>query len=314
MQAKAFRRRPALRRGADLVPPPPARLQQGERHAARRLGRRNERSSARSPASVGPRAAFTRLAVGGGARPVSSRPHVGGTRTVFIEEHLRELGERRYTPHAWWVYARRVGAHLRARRSAREPGAGALDLDRGARLLRGGVRRGRRHVARLGPRSRVPTSSGGTALWMGVAFTMVTLFVSLLRDENGYRLSSLNVPILLTLLRFVDSGHLPVPARAPLHDGARHVRARGAVRRARRLGRAALGQITRLGTIMDPMVDVVFNLAILSGTHRGRTAALGVLGRRGALRHPVVGGAGLYLFVGPVRIRRRRRSGARPAS
>ena len=62
-------------------------------------------------------------------------------------------------------------------------------------------------------------------------------------------------------------------------------------------------QITPLGTVLDPLVDIVFNLVMLSGLSAAGLLAdwvfwLAVL-RYGIL---TVGAAGLYLFVGPVRI------------
>jgi len=63
-------------------------------------------------------------------------------------------------------------------------------------------------------------------------------------------------------------------------------------------------QSTRLGTVLDPLVDIVFNLAVLSAL-----TLAGLLPRWvfwvGALRYTtlVLGAAGLYLFVGPVTIR-----------
>src|SRR5262249_6837043 len=63
------------------------------------------------------------------------------------------------------------------------------------------------------------------------------------------------------------------------------------------------GQITRLGTVLDPVVDIAFNLTLFCAL-----AACGLLpewvagvaaARYGIL---LLGGAYLYLFVGPVRI------------
>ena len=63
-------------------------------------------------------------------------------------------------------------------------------------------------------------------------------------------------------------------------------------------------QVTRMGTVADPMIDVVFNLAMLAGL-----AAAGLLSPVvfwiGVTRYAtlLVGGAYLYLCVGPVTIR-----------
>ncbi len=222
---------------------------------------------------------------------------------MFIEEHLRELRQQRYAPRAWFVYARQVGALVRAEVLA-NPGAvrsiwtAALAFFTAAFVTA-------MVMSVVWDRDLAYHFFGGTALWMGIAFTLLTLFVSLLRDENGYRLSSLNVPILLTLLRvslipgiclFLLERHFMVAlvtyvvaALSDVFDGFLARRWR---------------QITRLGTVMDPMVDIVFNLAMLSGLTAAELLPRWVfwagVARYGIL---VVGGAGLYLFVGPVRIR-----------
>jgi cardiolipin synthase len=144
-----------------------------------------------------------------------------------------------------------------------------------------------------------------TSLWMLPAFTFVILFVGQLRDEQGHRLTGLNVPLMLTLARvtlvpgialFLVERHfawaLGVYVFASLTDVFDGYLAR------------RWKQTTALGTLLDPLVDIVFNLTMLAGL----TAA--------ELLHPwvfwiavlrygivVVGGSCLYLFVGPVRVR-----------
>jgi phosphatidylglycerophosphate synthase len=64
------------------------------------------------------------------------------------------------------------------------------------------------------------------------------------------------------------------------------------------------GQETRLGTLLDPLVDIVFNLAVffaLAAAHLVPAPVFWVA----ALRYGIllVGAAYLYVFVGPVRIR-----------
>jgi cardiolipin synthase len=145
----------------------------------------------------------------------------------------------------------------------------------------------------------------GTALFTLLGFGFVTLFLSMLRDADGYRLPRLNVPMMLTLLRislipgicvFLEErlfkaalGLYLVAALSDVFDGYL----------ARRWN-----QITRLGTVMDPLVDIAFNLVMLWGL-----TAAGLLSRWvfwvGTTRYAIltVGAAGLYLFVGPVKIR-----------
>src|SRR5262245_53983180 len=64
------------------------------------------------------------------------------------------------------------------------------------------------------------------------------------------------------------------------------------------------GMVTRMGTVLDPLVDVVFNLSMLAGL-----TAAGLLSPvvfwLGVTRYAVLvaGGSYLYLCVGPVTIR-----------
>jgi phosphatidylglycerophosphate synthase len=63
-------------------------------------------------------------------------------------------------------------------------------------------------------------------------------------------------------------------------------------------------QTTPLGTLLDPLVDIVFNLTMLAGLAAAELLHSWVFWvamlRYGVL---VVGGTGLYLFVGPLRVR-----------
>lgn len=222
---------------------------------------------------------------------------------MFIEEHLTELRAQRYAPRAWVAYVRAVAADVRAELFA-NPGAVrsiwtvALAYFALAFLLAF-------VMSAVWDRDLAVRFFRSTALWMGIAFTSVTLFVGLLRDANGYRLSALNLPLMLTLARislvpgiclFLVERHFMVAlvtyviaASSDVLDGAL----------ARRWS-----QTTRLGTIMDPVVDIVFNLAMLSGLTAAELLPRWIFWV-GAARYTilVVGGAGLYLFVGPVRIR-----------
>ena len=62
-------------------------------------------------------------------------------------------------------------------------------------------------------------------------------------------------------------------------------------------------QITRFGTVLDPIVDIVFNLSMFAGLTAAGLLPAWVLALA-ALRYGIllVGGACMYLFVGPVRI------------
>jgi cardiolipin synthase len=221
---------------------------------------------------------------------------------VFFEEHLRELRLQRYAPQAWLVYTRRVGAHVRAEVLA-NPGA-VRSIWTSALAYFAAAFIAAVVMSVVWDRDLAYQFFGGTALWIGLAFTAITLSLSLLRDENGYRLSSLNVPMLLTLLRvslipgiclFLLERHFMMALVTYVIAGLSDVFDGFLARRS--------GQVTRLGTVMDPIVDIVFNLAVLSGL-----AAAGLLPRWvfwvGAARYGilVVGGAWLYIVIGPVRI------------
>lgn len=221
---------------------------------------------------------------------------------MFIEEYLQDLRRDRYAPRAWVAYARAVAARVREDLVA-SPSAvrsiGLLALVYYAVTFVTAVA-----LAMLYDRALAYAYFRGTALWMFCAFLFVMLFVGLLRDRDGYRLSSVNVPIALTLLRvalvpgitiFLVDGHylfaLVTYVIAALSDVADGWLAR------------RWQQTTELGKVLDPLVDIVFNLAMLAGL-----SAAGLLARWvfwiAVLRYGVliVGAAGLYLFVGPVRI------------
>jgi cardiolipin synthase len=143
-----------------------------------------------------------------------------------------------------------------------------------------------------------------TSLWMLPSFALVTLHIGMLRDRDGFRLSAINLPTALTLLRitlipgialFLLERHFGLAfvafALASLTDVVDGWLAR------------RLNQTTRLGAVLDPIVDIVFNLAIFASL-----AAAGLLPAWvfviAAVRYGVliVGGIYLYVFVGPLRI------------
>jgi cardiolipin synthase len=222
---------------------------------------------------------------------------------MFLEEHLKELREQRFAPRALLRYARQVGAHVRlellANPSAvRSIWTAALVYFVLAFLAAFAMSVGWDHE--LAYRFFL-----GTALWTLIGFGFVTLFIGLLRDADGYRLTSLNVPILLTLLRvalvpgvvvFMEERHFAVALGTYVFAAFSDVLDGFLARRWR--------QTTQLGTVMDPLVDIVFNLVMLWGL-----ASAGLLSQWvfwvGATRYAVltIGAACLYLFVGPVTIR-----------
>ena len=221
---------------------------------------------------------------------------------MFIEEDLQELRRERFAPHAVVNYLRRVAAHVRAQLDANPAavrsiwsvalGFFAADFLTAVALALGTERL-------LASRFFLDT-----ALVIPPTFAFVTLNLGLLRDANGYRLSALNVPITLTLLRVVlvpglalllIEHHFALAFAIYLLASFTDVADGWIARRA--------GQITRLGTVLDPLVDIVFNLTLFCAL-----AASGLLpawvGWVAVLRYGLllVGGAGLYVFVGPLRI------------
>ena len=221
---------------------------------------------------------------------------------MFVEEYLQDLRRERFVPRALLRYARRVAGRARddveaAPQAVRSVWTTALAFFAVAFL--GSVGMALAYDRRLANEFFLHT-----ALWILPAFTLVTLHIGMLRDRSGYRLSALNLPTMLTLLRIVlvpgitlclldhhfklAFGLFLVAAVTDIADG-------WAARR--------WDQITRLGTVLDPIVDIVFNLAIMGALHAAQLLPTWVFAVA-ALRYGVllVGGAGLYLFVGPVRI------------
>jgi phosphatidylglycerophosphate synthase len=221
---------------------------------------------------------------------------------MFVEEYLQDLRRERFAPGALLLYARRMAQRARGEMVA-NPGAVrsvwslALLFFAAAFLAAGALAlRGERHLAY--------DFFLATSLGIVPAFALVTFFIGGLRDREGYRLSALNVPIALTLLRaallpgvvmFLEERQFGLAVAGYVLAALTDVADGWIARR--------WGQVTTLGTVLDPVVDIVFNFAILGGLW-----AAGLLhgwvfwvaaARYGVL---LVGGAYLYIFVGPVRI------------
>jgi phosphatidylglycerophosphate synthase len=221
---------------------------------------------------------------------------------MFIEEYLVELRRERFRPAAILRYAHRVGAHVRAEWLA-NPNAVRSVFAVGivyfaVTFLASGV------LALAWDRTLAERFLVNTSLWMLPAFTFVSLFVSHLRDQHGHRLSGLNLPLMLTLLRvalvpgialFLVERHFAWAFGVYVFASLTDVLDGWLARRWR--------QVTPLGAVLDPLVDIVFNLTTLAGLAAAELLHpwvfwVAVL-RYGIL---VVGAAGLYLFVGPLRI------------
>lgn len=221
---------------------------------------------------------------------------------MFIEEYLQDLRRERYSPLAWLVYARRVAARVRtdmlanplAVRSIWTVALGYFGAAFAAAVW----------MSLAWDRELAERFLLNTSLWILPAFLFVTLFVGHLRDENGHRLSGLNLPLMLTLLRvsmvpgimlFLVERHFLVALVTYVIASLSDVADGYLARRWR--------QTTPLGRVLDPLVDIVFNAAMLAGLAAAQLLASWVFWVA-VLRYGVllVGGAGLYLFVGPIRI------------
>ncbi|MEQ1832816.1 MAG: CDP-alcohol phosphatidyltransferase family protein, partial [Candidatus Eisenbacteria bacterium] len=221
---------------------------------------------------------------------------------MFIEEYLVELRRERFAPAALLTYARRVGARVRSDVLA-NPGAvrsiWAVGLAFFAAAFLASM-----GMALAWDRDLAERFFLHTALWMLPAFTFVTLFVGHLRDAGGHRLSGLNIPLVLTLARvslvpgiavFLVDRHfvwaLALYVLASLTDVFDGYLAR------------RWKQTTALGTVLDPLVDIVFNLTMLAGLAAAELLDSWVFWVA-VLRYGIllVGGSGLYLFVGPLRV------------
>lgn len=222
---------------------------------------------------------------------------------MYVEEYLQDLRRDHFAPCAIAHYVRRSFARAREGMIA-NPGAArsiwSLGLIFFALCFVGSAA-----IALWDERRLALDFFLFTTLAMLPVFAAVTLHLDLLRDRDGYRLSAVNLPTAITLLRFclapgialfLAQHHyalaLGVYLAAELSDVADGWLAR------------RLKQITRLGTVLDPMVDILFNITVFIGLFLGSVVPAWVLAMA-LLRYAIflLGGASLYVFVGPVTIR-----------
>jgi cardiolipin synthase len=222
---------------------------------------------------------------------------------VYVEEYLQDLRRDRFAPRAIARYVRR--AFARAREGMIANPAAARSIWSLGVVFFALCFVASSAIALWDERRLALDFFLWTTLAMLPVFAIVTLHLDLLRDREGYRLSALNLPTAITLLRFclapgialfLAQQHyalaLGIYLAAELSDVADGWLAR------------RLKQITRLGTVLDPIVDILFNVVVFSGLFAGRIVPSWVLGVA-LLRYAIFlfGGAYLYLFVGPVTIR-----------
>lgn len=221
---------------------------------------------------------------------------------MFVEQYLQDLRRDRFRPRAVAIYLRRIARRVRQ------------DFDASPAAVRSvwSVALGFFAVAFVAAAATALTVDRhlaqnlflATALWIIPVFTLVTLHIGLLRDREGFRLSALNVPTVLTLARLLLAPAIALLLTERLLGAALTVYLIAAMTDvadgwlARRTG-----QITRLGVMIDPIVDIVFNLTIFAGLAVAGFVPMWVFAIA-AVRYGMMlgGGACLYLFVGPVRI------------
>ena len=221
---------------------------------------------------------------------------------MFVEEFLVDLRRERFTPVALLRYGVRVLGRGRDHAVA-NPGAVrsiwcvALAFFVAAFLAAVGIALA--YDRRLAVAFFVYSTAG-----MLPVFMAVTLAVGSLRDRDNFPLSAINFPTVLTLLRaalvpgvvlLLVQRHLTLAFAAYLISALTDVADGWLARRWK--------QLTRLGTVLDPLVDIVFNLALFAGLTAAHLLSGWVLALA-CLRYVILiaGAISLYLFVGPVRI------------
>lgn len=222
---------------------------------------------------------------------------------MFFEEELGILRRERFRPPAVVAYLRAAGIRVRRDLDA-NPGAvrsvwiAALGFFAGTFVIATAL-------AIAYDRSLAYAYFRNTALWILPTFGLLTINIGMLRDRDDYTLSALNVPIILSLLRVVlipgialslTRGHLKLALIAYLVAALSDV-ADGWVARKWK-------QETRLGTVLDPFVDIVFGLALFVALAAAHILPVWVAAAA-AMRYGIllVGGAYLLLWVGPLQIR-----------
>lgn len=222
---------------------------------------------------------------------------------MFIEEYLQDLRRDRFSLPAIVTYARRSAGRAREYLVA-NPGA-VRSLWSLALLYFVIAFAAAAVMALTLSRPLAHDFFFWTALGMLPSFILVTLHLDLLRDSGGFRLSAINLPIALTMLRVTllpavalflvrrqDELALAAYVVASLSDVLDGWLAR------------RLKQVTTLGIVLDPIVDIVFNFTIFASLTRAGLLPAWVFGVT-ALRYGILllGGIGLTILVGPVRIR-----------
>jgi cardiolipin synthase len=221
---------------------------------------------------------------------------------VFIEEYLQDLRRDRFAPRAVGLYLKRLARRVRDDLVA-NPDA-VRSIWNVALVFFAGTFVAAAAMSLAYDRHLAYRFFLHTALWILVSFSLVTLFIGMLRDREGYRLSALNLPTVLTLLRatlvpgvtlFLTGEHYGLALILFLVASITDVADGWLARRWK--------QTTRFGSVLDAEVDIVFNLALFGALSASGLLAPWVfwvaLARYAIL---LLGGSYLYVFFGPVRI------------
>jgi cardiolipin synthase len=221
---------------------------------------------------------------------------------LFVEEYLKDLRRDHYSPAAFYRYVSRCWQFARGEAAANPDGIRSI-------VFLGLVLFGATFVASLLMALTTDLAVARKILaWTGLWLIPITAFllvnIGLLRDRDGYPLPAINLATAITVFRLAL-----VPALAiTLLDGYWKTAfwlfvvgglsdvADGIIAR-------RWNQITRLGIIADPIVDIFFHLTLFlsmygAGLVSGWVAVLALI-RYGGL---LVGGVVLYVMRGPVKI------------
>ena len=221
---------------------------------------------------------------------------------MIYEEYLQDLRAARFHPRAWRRYVQLAFARIRLEVAA-NPGAARSFLVLGM-VLFGITFAGCLALALLADLGTARRVLLWTGAWVMLIIAILLANLEQLRTPAGYRLSAVNLPIAISTARFALVPALAIFIAAGMHRTAlwfyvllslSDVLDGWLARRTR--------QVTAMGRLMDPMVDLVFFLGVMTalysaGRVSGAILALALV-RYGGL---ILGGSLLRLTRGPVRI------------
>jgi cardiolipin synthase len=222
---------------------------------------------------------------------------------MFAEDLLRDLRRDGYAPHAILIYVRRIGARVVARlphhaelvRSVAATSLILFAIQFGGALLLSWA---------YGRSAGVSYLVASSAVLLAGAFWILTHVGLAHSSREGQPMTRIPVPVMLTLLRLVsipaiviliqrEAWHVvvwlfAVSASTDVIDGV--------------LARA-FGSESRVGSVLDPLVDIAFNASVFVSLATAGELPWWVAGLVLARYALLLGGTFyLYVFRGPVRI------------